>query len=129
QRLRVGDRVLFSGKPKKRQGRWEFSHPRIQWLEADDDSSHGGLLPKYPLTEGLSMVEMRRMLRSAVDSAAEAVPKHPPADFLAEQNLPTLRQALRQVHLPTTRDEYETGRLRLLFDDLFEFQTGLALRK
>jgi ATP-dependent DNA helicase RecG len=129
QRLRIGDRVLWSGKPKKRQGRWEFSHPRIQWIEADDDSSTGGLLPKYPLTDGLSMEEMRRMTRQAVADAVEQVPEHLPAEFLAEQKLVRLRAALRQVHQPTSRAEYDAGRLRILFDDLFEFQLGLALRK
>ena len=33
------------------------------------------------------------------------------------------------LHLPASREEYELARQRVLFDDLFEFQLGLALRR
>ena len=36
---------MFRGKPKKRAGRWEISHPQIQWLTEDDSEAHGGMLP------------------------------------------------------------------------------------
>jgi ATP-dependent DNA helicase RecG len=168
QRLHEGDWVLWSGKPKRSQGRWEFSHPRIQWIDEDDRISHGGLLPKYPLTEGLRMEEMRRMIRNAVDDAAEQVPDVLPVSFrqtvslasrrtsapgpaaptrpkgpgadaarLADKanvdpepsGLVSLPMAIRQVHLPATKEQYLAARERLLFDDLFEFQLGLALRR
>src|SRR5215510_4081661 len=32
QKLPPGTNVLFSGKPKKKLGRWEFNNPRIQYL-------------------------------------------------------------------------------------------------
>src|SRR4029079_19661666 len=37
--------------------------------------------------------------------------------------------ALRAVHLPRNLGEYEAGRRRLIFEDLLEFQLGLALRR
>jgi ATP-dependent DNA helicase RecG len=129
QRLRIGDWVLWSGKPKRSQGRWEFSHPRIQWIEEEDRVSHGGLLPKYPLTEGLRVEDMRRMLRSAVDEAAHLIPDPLPADYQQSLGLTSLPAAIRQVHVPPTREAYDAARRRILFDDLFEFQLGLALRR
>ena len=129
QRLQVGAWVLWSGKPKRHDGRWQFSHPRIQVIDEEDRVTHGGLLPKYALTEGVRMEEMRRIVRSAVAEFVEAVPDPLPAEYAASLDLPPLRQALRGVHTPTARAEYDAGRRRLLFDDLFEFQLGLALRR
>ncbi len=129
KRLMMGHNVLFSGKPKRSQGRWEFSHPRVQWLEDDDNSSHGGLLPRYPLTEGLSMEEMRRMTRAAIEDFADAIPDPLPESFREANNLPLLKVALRGLHTPRTLPDYESGRHRVLFDDLFEFQLALALRR
>ena len=129
QRLRVGDWVLWSGKPKRSQGRWEFSHPRIQWIDEDDRVTHGGLLPKYPLTEGLRVEEVRKMMRHAVDAAAHLVPDSLPTEFRESLQLPDLPTAIRQVHLPPMREAYYAARQRILFDDLFEFQLGLALRR
>jgi ATP-dependent DNA helicase RecG len=129
QKLREGHNVLFSGKPKKHQGRWEFAHPRIQWLEPDDSESHGGLLPKYPLTEGLTQPEMRRLTREAVERCADLIPEHLPDALRDELHVPGIAAALRGLHTPATRDAYESGRRRVLLDDLLEFQLALALRR
>ncbi len=129
RRLRVGDTVLFSGKPKRNQSRWEFAHPQIQWIDESDSVPDGGLLPKYPLTEGLSMEQMRRMIRTAVETAADHIPEHLPESFREEADLLRLPDAIRLVHCPATLEQYRQARERILFDDLFEFQLGLALRR
>jgi len=128
-RLRGASNVLFSGKPKKHQGRWEFSHPRLQFLTDDDDATTGGIVPRYGLTDGIKMHDMHRLMRSAVELFADSIPEHLPPAFLESEKLPTLPAAIRAIHLPATAKEYEAGRRRVLFDDLFEFQVGLALRR
>ncbi|MEZ6057135.1 MAG: ATP-dependent DNA helicase RecG [Planctomycetaceae bacterium] len=130
RRLLLGHNVLFSGKPKRGSGaRWEFSHPRIQWLEEDDNMSHGGLLAKYPLTEGLRMEEMRRLMAIALEEAGHLIPEHLPDSLLKQLELPRLEEAIHQVHRPVTIAQYQSALRRILFDDLFEFQLGLALRR
>jgi ATP-dependent DNA helicase RecG len=129
QKFRHGDLVLFSGKPSRRAGRWEISHPRIQWLDSDDSEAHGGILPRYGLTEGLKMHELRRIMRNVVEDFAAMVPDRFPEALLREQKLSPIHAALRQVHLPATADDYAQGRRRLIFQDLLEFQLGLALRR
>lgn len=129
QKFRDDDVVLFSGKPKKHAGRWEFAHPQIQWLNEDDTEAHGGMLPIYRLTEGLKMHEMRRIIRSAVETAADLVPEVLPDEFRSRMGLPRIGPALRQVHLPASREIYDAGRRRLIFQDLLELQLGLALRR
>ncbi|MSR60740.1 MAG: ATP-dependent DNA helicase RecG [Planctomycetaceae bacterium] len=129
QRFRHGEMVLFSGKPGRRGGRWEMSHPRIQWLDADDTEAHGGVLPRYGLTEGLRMHEMRRLMRQAVDDYAGLVPELLPEALRTTAKLPTIPEALRSVHLPASAADYAAGRSRLILQDLLEFQLGLALRR
>jgi ATP-dependent DNA helicase RecG len=129
QKFQHGQPVLFSGKPKRKGGRWEFSHPRVQWLDADDGEAHAGILTRYGLTEGLKMYQMRRMMRHAVEQYAEFVPEHLPAAFREQHQLLTRPEAFRQVHLPADMDEYRAGRRRLIYDDLLEFQLALAIRR
>jgi ATP-dependent DNA helicase RecG len=83
-----GCRVLISGQPKFRERRWEFPHPGIQWLEEDDSDSTPGVLPRYGLTEGLRMPEVRRATAAAVEDFAEFVPDRLPASFRTEHQLP-----------------------------------------
>lgn len=130
QKFQQGQPVLFSGKPKFKSGRWEFSHPRVQWLELDDDDDTGpGVLTRYGLTEGLKMHEMRRMVRNAVEHYVEHIPDPLPDAFRQQHQLPTRSLAFRQTHIPADMDEYRDGRRRLIFDDLFEFQLALAIRR
>jgi ATP-dependent DNA helicase RecG len=124
-----GESVLFSGKPKKNAGRWEFSHPRVQWLGDGDAETTGEILPRYSLTEGLSQDQMRRIVRAAVEQFVEFVADPLPEKLRTQLKVCGLREAIRAIHLPTTLEDYESGRRRLIFDDLFEFQLGLALRR
>ena len=126
-----GESVLFSGKPKRSAGRWEFASPRVQWIGEVDPSANvnGGILPRYGLTEGLTMDQMGRIARAAVEGFADLIPDPMPAPLRERLKLPVLREAVRGLHTPKTLEEFETARRRLIFDDLFEFQLGLALRR
>jgi len=129
RRFELGQRVLFSGKPKFSQRRWEFSHPHLQFLGDDEAETSGAVLPRYGLTEGLRQHEMRRVTRNVVEDYVQAVPEMLPEHFRQQVNIPDIKQALIQIHLPQSVEAYEAGRRRVLFDDLLEFQLGLALRR
>lgn len=130
QKFQIGDHVLFSGQPRFRQGRWEFAHPQVQWLgEGDDGSTTPGVLPRYGLTEGLSMHELRRITANAVEEYAAYLPETLPEAFRQQWGLPDIRAAIREIHVPATVAAYQAGRRRLLFEDLLEFETALALRR
>jgi len=128
-KLQPGTRWLFSGKPKKKDGRWEFSHPRLQLLSEEDDEAHGGVVTRYGLTEGLRQYEMKRVVHAAVEHGVDAIADPLPEEFSKSNSLIALRTAFRQVHEPKSMAEYEAARRRLLFDDLLEFQVGVALRR
>jgi ATP-dependent DNA helicase RecG len=128
-KFQVGESVLFSGKPKRTSGRWEFSHPRAQLIGDADAEARGEVLPLYRLTEGLSQDLLRKIVRSAVEQFVEFVPDPLPAELRERLKVCGLKQAIRELHLPQSVAEFESGRRRLIFDDLFEFQLGLAMRR
>ena len=121
--------VLFSGKPKRRSGRWEITHPRVQWLEGDDGEAHGGVLPRYGLTEGLAMHEMRRIARTVAEDYSQLMPELLPEPFRKKVSVTGVAAAFRGVHRPASIDEFQAGWRRLIFQDLLEFQVGLAVRR
>ena len=130
KKYRDGDRVVYSGKPQRKNGRWEFSNPLVHVLAPDDDiETASGVLPRYALTDGIRMDAMRRMVQSAVEQFADLVADPVPESFRTQHRLPDLPTALRWLHLPDSVKQWEAGRYRILLDDLFEFQLGLALRR
>ena len=58
-KFKAGQHVLMSAKPRFRGGRWEMPHPRVTWLDGEEDQPEMRLLPLYPLTEGLTQFQMR----------------------------------------------------------------------
>jgi ATP-dependent DNA helicase RecG len=130
KKYRDGEHLIYSGKPQRKNGRWEFSNPRVHVLAPDDDvESASGVLPRYALTDGIRMESMRRMVQSAVAQFAMLVSDPVPESFRTQHRLPELATALRWLHLPDSVSQWEEGRYRILLDDLLEFQIGLALRR
>ncbi|MFM9963440.1 MAG: ATP-dependent DNA helicase RecG [Planctomycetaceae bacterium] len=122
--------VMFSGKPKWKTGRFEFSNPVIQYLDSDDaEGTVAEVLPRYRLTEGLRMAEMRRIERATVERFADLIVEHVPDELLARHKLPRRRDCVRNLHVPKTMADYDAAKRRLIFEDLLEFQIGLALRR
>lgn len=125
-----GQRLIFQGKPQRRAGRWEFSNPSVILLAPEDEVEAGaGVLPRYALTEGISMDAMRRMTRTAAEQFAELATDPLPQSLREQLRIPTLPEALRGLHTPTTPEQWQAARRRVLLDDLLEFQLGLALRR
>jgi ATP-dependent DNA helicase RecG len=131
KKFKLDDVVLFSGKPKRQAGRWEFSSPMVQWLEIDDDDSGSAIsvLPRYGLTEGLKMHEIRRIIANVVETHVDFVADKFPANLLDECQIIGIREAIRKLHKPASVLEYTSARRRLIFEDLVEFQLAVAIRR
>ncbi len=129
RKFQPGDMVLFSGKLKRGGGRWEISHPTVTPLSAEDAEAGGGILPIYRLTEGLTMHAMRHIVRQAVENYAPFVAEDLPEKFRDYSKLIGIGDALRGVHFPNDQTERDTARRRIVFEDLLEFQIGLALKR
>ena len=125
----IGQSVVFSGKPKRRGGRWEMVNPKYQYLDNDDEGIAGQVQPLYRLTEGLKMHHIRRAVHNAVRQFAAYISDPLPVELRAEIDVIELQTAIRQLHLPATTDEYETARRRIIYDDMLDFQLGLGMRR
>ena len=94
-----------------------------------ESEKFGRILPLYPLTEGLSQGVMRKVVRAALEQSANTTTDVVPRSLSRERGLPELAQALWSVHFPNSTEQARAARHRLCYDELFVFQTALALRR
>ncbi len=94
EKFREGQFVLFSGKPRMKGGRWEMSHPRVTWLDGVEDQPEMRLLPLYPLTEGLTQYQVRRMVAGAVEQFGHVLEEVFSPELLEQYHLMPLAEAL-----------------------------------
>ena len=136
-RLVPGTRLLVSGDVRRYRFAKELHHPDVEVLSAETSA---GELPRivasYSAVEGLPPRTLRRIVESAVRSAADLVDGFLPAAAAAELGLAEIGAALREVHLPSIgldpaslRERNTPYHLRLVAEELFLLQLGLEERR
>lgn len=89
----------------------------------------GRLVPIYPLTEGLSARNLRRIMWQAVENWTPHVSDFMPKEVLEDLELENLPQAIAHAHFPPDLDSCERARRRLAFDELFILQTAVLMHR
>jgi len=125
----IGSRVLVAGEVRGTPLRWEMVHPQIEILSNDEDAPAGRILPVYPLTEGISQAQMRRIVLQAVETFGHLVEDVFPDDFLDTHRLWPIHKALVQIHQPADQASLDQARRRFIYQELLVLQLALAIRK
>lgn len=112
---------VVSGKPSLFQGRLNIQNPATEAPERECLIG-GSIAPVYPLTEGISQMFIRRLVRRAVEHCADQEPEPLPSWALDRFNLPPIAQALRNIHMPPNAEAHEQARRRFVFDHLLKMQ-------
>jgi len=89
----------------------------------------GGILPLYPLTEGITQPVMRKIVAAALEMGAAHVPDLVPAGLQTRRKLGSVCEALRRVHFPETIEDAKEARRRLAYGELLVFQAAFALHR
>ncbi|HEY9855926.1 MAG TPA: ATP-dependent DNA helicase RecG [Stenomitos sp.] len=136
KRYPVGWRVLMSGVVRfdEFQGRKFFDRPEAEVLgesgEEESDSLHlGRIVPVYPLTEGLHLKGLRNAIHAALEAFGALITDPLPQAFLKRNQLMGRREAIQAYHFPTSREDEKRAKQRLVFDEFFWLQLGLAYRR
>lgn len=86
----------------------------------------GRIVPIYPLSENLSIKILRRAIYNAITTYKNLIPNVVP-DYLVEKyNLLDKKDAVEQIHFPSSMEILEKARFSLVFEELFLIQLKLA---
>lgn len=116
--LKLNQEYIFFGKISGTPLGLQISSP--QFLSPDKQ----GLVPKYPLTAGLSNNMLSANMKTALSivKRAETLPAH----ILEKYGLIGADEAMRKIHFPKTEAEYKQARKRLVFEELLTLKLGLS---
>ncbi len=107
-----------------------FEHPEWEEIEPGEEGlSAGRVVPVYPLAEGLTQRWVRSAVAAALDSHGGLINDPLPQALQERYGLVSLARAYRDVHLPETQEAADEARRRLVFDEFFLLQVGLAMRR
>jgi ATP-dependent DNA helicase RecG len=98
--------------------------------EGPEETLHTGrLVPVYPLTGGLTQRPLRRLMKKLVDGWADQLDDPLPERIRATRALLPLPRAIRGAHFPDAQEHQAAAHRRLVFDDFFLLEAGLAIRR
>jgi len=127
--LKPNSRIVISGKVGLYHGRKVFESPEWEFLDSDDLTHTGRLVPVYPLTAGLSPRVVRRLIKGVLDSCLPALVDFLPEEVRERASLLSLPEAISQAHYPDTESSKDQARKRLAFDELFLIQLGVLSKR
>ena len=126
--FQTGMELALYGSLEPRRPVPELLNPEFEILDGDDPKSVGRIVPVYPMTAGLNEKWLRRVISSVIDEAAPALPEILPEPIVKKYGFLAPAAAVREMHQPGDEDTFRAARRRLVYEEFFLLQTGLALR-
>ncbi len=138
--FKKGDQVMLSGRVKTNHyGRHtlEMESPVYERIDENEPQIHmDRIVPIYHETKGFTSRQIRSLIKQALDRYGDQIPEMLPDFLIKKHTLLSLSDAILQIHFPpkeTDITQLNAGRSpahrRLVFDELFLLEMGLAIRK
>ncbi|PKM96892.1 MAG: ATP-dependent DNA helicase RecG [Elusimicrobia bacterium HGW-Elusimicrobia-1] len=89
----------------------------------------GGIIPVYPLTEGIKPAGFRKIMKAAVDGYAASAADFAAASPVVPDGLAPRRRAIAEIHFPPDFEAAERARRSLAFGEYLIFQTAMAVAR
>ncbi|OGY22255.1 MAG: ATP-dependent DNA helicase RecG [Candidatus Woykebacteria bacterium GWA1_44_8] len=129
--LPVGSKISLAGKIDLFSQKPTFINPEYELLSKTGKKPlhTTGLVPIYPETAGLNSKWLRKQIKEVLPSLLPKVEEVLPAESLKRNRLIGRRQAIWQIHAPTSEKRIEAARKRLAFDELLIISLQAKIRK
>ena len=127
EQLQYGKEYIFYGAVSGDFIGYSMTSPTFEALDAPPVTTRR-VLPIYPLTAGLSNAAMVKAIRQALaicDPPREILP----LELRQKYGILPAERAYYAIHEPTSMEEAEMAKTRLIFEEFFVFSAGLALMR
>jgi len=143
-RLKEGQKIVLHGKADRdpyRPGRIEMVNPQIELIgtgegTSADSTEVGRIVPIYEAIGGISSRMLRRIIYGVLQNFDGDMPDPLPGEIRERYRFPARREALLYAHFPPKDENLELlnsfrspAHMRLIFEEFFYYQLGLALRR
>ena len=137
----VHQHAILFGKVERRQwGGLQFTNPQYELVGEDSDEDElihtGRIVPVYERIGKVTPKMLRRIVSAALQRLPDELDDPLPESVRRARGLPNRRAALVAVHFPPSGESLDelnrfrtTAQRRLIFEEFFLFQLGLALRR
>ncbi|MBY0588948.1 ATP-dependent DNA helicase RecG [bacterium] len=124
--LAIDQHVEITGKPKRVEGHWRMTNPKIRPWSGEDQTQ--GIVPIYAGSQEIRSEEIRSWVRQVLPLAGEVVSLLPD-EYAQKKALVPLAQAFADLHEPADLSAASAARQRLAYEEIFQFAVASALKR
>ncbi len=123
RQIHMDGEYIFYGVVESKGSNFSMDHPKV-FETADYDALTKRLQPVYPLTRGLTNAAVTKAINNIFESGL-SLPESLPDKILAKYDFPGNDIALRNMHFPQSREEFDRARRKFVYQEFYEFLTAL----
>jgi ATP-dependent DNA helicase RecG len=131
--LKVNEICVIFGKCTTFGNMFNMAHPEIELMIEHKQSLRSAMQPVYPSTEtltnrGVSNKVINKMMQTLFLETQNLFTETLPNYLIAELKLISKKEALFNIHFPTSPDTLAKAKFRLIFEELFFIQLQLITK-
>lgn len=128
--LTEGGTYIVFGKPTLYNHRYTITHPELSQPGENDELGAAKLQPVYSSGEklsgrGLNSKGIEKLIKTLLPQVLELIGETLSQEIIVEKNFISRRQAIRQIHFPTSSENLQAALFRLKFEEFFFLQLQL----
>ncbi len=135
--LQEGGLYCFYGEVGQFNGRRFLNNPQFQAIDVatvkqnlrridEGNRPRHTIIPVYTLTQGVTNSLLRQLIGALLDARMHQQLEDELDTALRQRfDLPSIRQTVHDLHLPGNQEDWQTGRRRMVFQDLYRLHLRL----
>ncbi|MCK9578516.1 ATP-dependent DNA helicase RecG [bacterium] len=117
--LQKDDVAIFAGKIAIGRNSVYLSAPTFEKVSNKENIHLGKIAGVYGETKGITSRWIRFILKPMLDNLKDKIPETLPTSIIEKHNLLSFREALYQVHFPSSLEKTEKAQERFSFENIF----------
>ncbi|MCL2758857.1 MAG: ATP-dependent DNA helicase RecG [Treponema sp.] len=126
KQIKIDSQYVVYGRFFYKYGELQSSSFEIEQLTSG--SNFGKIIPVYPLTAGITQTMMRKFKLNAVKMYSDNLEDELPADIIKRENLFSKKEAIREIHFPSSLSNIDKAKKTLIYEELFYLEVMVAGR-
>lgn len=125
--IKETEEYFVSGELEFKYGSYQLVNPSLE-LTSDMPKNTARILPIYPERRGVKSTQLRKIFSNNTylfDDIDDLLP----ASVLGDASLISRRDALEQIHIPTSKESLDEAKKRIGFEEVFELQLAALISK
>ena len=124
--IKADQKYFIAGEFALRRGRFGIANPSVE-LVSSFPINTARVIPIYRETKGLKSFTIRKLIRDAL--IGQELAEHLPDWLIKEQKLMSFKEAVNEMHFPSSTKKLAQAKKRLGFEEIFELTLAALLNK